>query len=66
MKNFRKILSKLRPENFTQLHPEGLKAVISHRKYRGGMGFTQSEVQNLITLIDQSLIMEEAIVTLNT
>ena len=64
LKSFRKVLSRLSPENFSQFHPEGPKAVISHRKHKVGMGFTQNEVKELITLIEQFFIMEEAKIAL--
>ena len=40
--------------------PRGAKAVISHTKFSGGMGFTEHEAEWLIIQIEQALIMEEA------
>ena len=58
-RGFLSILKKLKPENFTCIHPQGPKAIISHSKFSGGMGFTQREATCLIEQIQQALMMEE-------
>ena len=59
-KSFLKVLKQLEAHHFTNIHPEGPKAIISHTKFSGGMGFTENEAQWLIIQIEQALIMEEA------
>lgn len=59
-KDFVRLLKGLRPAHFNNIHPEGSKAVLSHKKYKGAFGFTQEEVENIISQIEQALIVEEA------
>lgn len=59
-RSFLKTMKALEPRHFTCIHPEGHKAIISHTKYSGGMGFTQQEANAIITYIEQALIIEQA------
>lgn len=65
-KGFYKILSRLRPEHFTCIHPEGLKAIVSHSKYPGRMGFTEEEVTSILSQIEEAMMMEEVQKTLTS
>jgi hypothetical protein len=66
LKQFLKILSSLKDEHFNQYHPEGYKAVISKNKKSVGLGFTKEEVKAVIQLIEQSLVLEEAQLMINS
>tara|TARA_X000001036_G_scaffold336598_1_gene315533 strand:- start:163 stop:342 length:180 start_codon:yes stop_codon:yes gene_type:complete len=57
-------LRSLQPHHFDHDHPEGLKALVLNTKLPGKLGFTQEEVFQIISEIEQALIMDELFASL--
>ncbi len=60
-----KVLKELNDENFVVKHPHGLKALLKTNQCPGQIGFSKPEAYEIITMIQEALIIDETLDIIN-